>query len=151
MSLLTVDRLREKAGKPRSHSSPGSQKTAANPSGHPTAGPLLETAGAIAAFLRHERRIDPGERAIIPYPPGLASMNAFIGCLEADALTEGAYKTARQAAAVKQGPEKSSGAVSWYASTGISPATGRRRSIIPAPRDSPASSIVRVPPLSRAV
>src|ERR1700689_1786856 len=136
--LLTVDRLREKSRQADEPlftwiSEDGTE------SGHLTAGLLLKIAGAIAGFLTHECRIEPGERAILAYPPGLAFINAFIGCLEAGVvpvpgyppslarlsvelpilhgiaqdcgarvvLTEGVYNTARQAAAAKQGLEKS--------------------------------------------
>jgi len=152
LPLLTVDRLRERSRQAEEPlftwiSEDGGE------SGHLTAGPLIETAGAIAAFLRHECRIEPGERAILAYPPGLAFINAFIGCLEAGVvpvpvyppsparlsvelpivygiaqdcgarvvLTEGIYNAARQAAAAKQGLEKSSPALSWHSTTEIGP------------------------------
>jgi acyl-CoA synthetase (AMP-forming)/AMP-acid ligase II len=82
LPLLAIDRLRERSLQAEEPlftwiSEDGGE------SGHLTAGPLLETAGAIAGFLRHECRIEPGERAILAYPPGLAFINAFIGCLDA--------------------------------------------------------------------
>ena len=67
LPLLTMDRLREKSRRADEPlftwiSEDGGE------SAHLTAAPLLETAGAIAGFLRQECRIEPGERAILAYP-----------------------------------------------------------------------------------
>jgi len=82
LPLLTVDRLREKSLQAEEPLFTWISEDGAE-SGHLTAGPLLKTADAIAAFLRQECRIEPGARAILAFPPGLDFINAFIGCLDA--------------------------------------------------------------------
>jgi acyl-CoA synthetase (AMP-forming)/AMP-acid ligase II/aryl carrier-like protein len=91
LPLLTVDRLREKSGRQAEEPLFTWIAEDGGESGHLTAGPLLETAGAIAGFLRRECRIEPGERAILAYPPGLDFINAFIGCLEAGVVPVPVY------------------------------------------------------------
>jgi acyl-CoA synthetase (AMP-forming)/AMP-acid ligase II len=91
LPLLTIDRLREKSGMQAGQplftwiSEDGAE------SGHLTAGPLMETAGAIAGFLRQECRVEPGERAILAYQPGLDFINAFIACLDAGVVPVPVY------------------------------------------------------------
>ncbi len=80
--LLTIDCLHEKSLQAEQPLFTWISEDGAE-SGHLSAGPLVETAGAIAGFLRQECRLEPGERAILAYPPGLAFINAFMGCLQA--------------------------------------------------------------------
>jgi acyl-CoA synthetase (AMP-forming)/AMP-acid ligase II/aryl carrier-like protein len=88
--LLTVDRLREKSRQTDEPLFTWISEDGAE-SGHLTAGLLLKIAGAIAGFLKHECHIEPGERAILAYPPGLDFVNAFIGCLEAGVVPVPVY------------------------------------------------------------
>ena len=58
-----------------------------------TYGELDQQARAIAARL--QRRIAPGERALLLYPPGLEYISAFFGCLYAGVIAVPAYPPRR--------------------------------------------------------
>ena len=54
-----------------------------------TCGELAARADAIAAHLR--QRVEPGDRALMLYPPGLDFLCAFLGCLRAGVVAVPAY------------------------------------------------------------
>jgi amino acid adenylation domain-containing protein/non-ribosomal peptide synthase protein (TIGR01720 family) len=57
--------------------------------GHLTFGDLDRQARAVGALL--QRRVAPGERVLLLYPPGLGYIAAFFGCLYAGAVAVPAY------------------------------------------------------------
>jgi acyl-CoA synthetase (AMP-forming)/AMP-acid ligase II len=83
LPLLTVDRLREKSGRQAEEPLFTWIGEDGGETGHLTSDSLLKTAGAMGEFLRQKCRMQPGDRAILAYPPGLDFIKAFIGCLGA--------------------------------------------------------------------
>src|ERR1700735_111400 len=90
LAPLTVDRLREKSLQAEQPLFTWISEDGAE-SGHLTAGQLMETASAIAGFLRQKCCVEAGERALLAYPPGLDFINAFIGCLDAGVVPVPVY------------------------------------------------------------
>ncbi|HSN87934.1 MAG TPA: fatty acyl-AMP ligase, partial [Thermoanaerobaculia bacterium] len=56
-----------------------------------TYGDLDERARAVAARLQQERGAEPGERALLLFPPGLEFLEAFFGCLYAGVVAVPSY------------------------------------------------------------
>lgn len=88
---MLIDRLEERAGKNPTEVLLTWVDDSGNDEDHLTVGRLLDRAATLSGFLHGPCGLQRGDRALLVYPPSLAFVEGFIGCLYAGVIPVPCY------------------------------------------------------------